>query len=372
MKPSIRLAIVLAAIAACLTLVLKLEKPVQAQPSIQLQTFPPLSQVVPNTEPVRIDLRAVGANQQPLTNAQMVVTLMTPSKTPFWSSDFPIVDGTTLLELADVATAGQLAFQTVLPIRGSYSLRVEVTPLQAEDFKPFEQILTLQVPENPIKYRNAAILMGILLLAGLGCGWILGDRQVVHPGEVTSRPVQTMLSVAIIIAIAVLLVVNISAEMTEAHKVEGNNNTLTAVSQQSAEVQVEMLGETVALVGQPSTQRIQVRGNSDITLKISAIGLEHNQPVFAYETAPKTAGEFTWKQQFFDGAPHLVTVNVAPAKAASRHFEPFSVNQKIHVEGIAPPLPVRLIGLVYYTSLFVAALAAGYFIHRQNRLLVRY
>ncbi|MBE9156459.1 hypothetical protein IQ265_06395 [Nodosilinea sp. LEGE 06152] len=367
MKPFIRLAIALAAIAACLTLA----TPVRAQPSIQLQTFPPLSQVVPNTEPVRIDLTAVGANQQPLTNAQMVVTLMTPPKTPFWSSDFPIVEGTTLLELADVVTDGQLAFQTFLPIRGSYSLRVEVAPLQAEDFKPFEQILTLQVPENPIKYRNAAILMGILLLAGFGCGWILGAQQVVHPGEVTSRPVQTMLSVAIIIAIAVLLVVNISAEITEVHQVKGHSNTLTAIAQQNAEVQVEMLGETAAVVGRPSTQRVHVKGNSNITLKISAVGLEHNQPIFAYETAPKTAGEFTWKQQFFDGGPHRVTVDVAPARDTSLRFEPFSVGQEIHVEGISPPLLVRLIGLVYYTSLFVAALAAGYFIHRRNRLLVR-
>lgn len=110
--------------------------------------------------------------------AEAQVSLLTPSKTPWLTSDFPIVEGTPLLTFTDVAPAGELTFEPVLPIRGQYQMEVAVTPRVTGAFEPFEQTLTFSVPENLVKYRNAAILVAVLLLAGLGSGWVLAAPAV--------------------------------------------------------------------------------------------------------------------------------------------------------------------------------------------------
>ncbi|MDJ0632971.1 MAG: hypothetical protein QNJ34_07250 [Xenococcaceae cyanobacterium MO_188.B29] len=50
----------------------------------------------------------------------------------------------------------------MLPIRGNYSIEVAVTSQVKGAFEAFDRSLTLNVPENAVKYRNLAILAVIL------------------------------------------------------------------------------------------------------------------------------------------------------------------------------------------------------------------
>ncbi len=190
------------------------------QPTIRLATNPIASQVRPfeaeaihPQEPVQLSLQALDGARQPLKNAQIHLQLRTPSATPWFTTDFPIVEDTTLLDMKAVAPTGKLEWQQMLPIRGTYKLQVEVTPTTPNSFAPLQQTLTLDVPESWVKYRNLGILMAILLAAGLVGGWVIGSGQPMQLGEIAPQRVRLLLSGVIVVAIAALLWVNISAEL---------------------------------------------------------------------------------------------------------------------------------------------------------------
>ncbi|MGV2828670.1 hypothetical protein [Myxosarcina sp. GI1(2024)] len=54
-----------------------------------------------------------------MTDANLKVGIFTPAKTPWFTSDFPIVEGTELLSLEAIASQGNPEFEQVLPIRGN-------------------------------------------------------------------------------------------------------------------------------------------------------------------------------------------------------------------------------------------------------------
>lgn len=343
-----------------------------SQPSVRFQTEPFLSQVVPDEAPVRIALQAVDAMGQPLSDVQFQVQLSTPVKTPWFTSDFPVVEGTQLLELNAKAPSGKLEFEQVMPIRGNYTLKAQVVPLVSSAFEPFEQSLQLSVPENTTKYRNAALLIGILMVAGVVSGWVIGGDQKVQDDEVAPQPIRLLLSAATVVAIASLLFVNISAEFASAHG-HGEMQSVTAPSvQKSEDFEIRLSGDQQATVGQLASQTIQVinakTGNpeADMIVNVKAIALEDNKQMFAYQGRTDNQGNLTWKEQFFDGAPHQVVAKIAsPSRSA------LQVSHEVEVEGIAPPLYIRFISLSYYTGIFVLSLLAGTWLHRRSSRPVR-
>lgn len=106
----------------------------------------------------------------------------------------------------------------------------------------------------------------------------------------------------------------------------------------------------------------------DLILNLKATQLENNWVAFAYQGVSDAAGTLTWQQQFFDGAPHKIEVEVAPAPNSNRTFQPFAVAQTIEVEGVAPPLLVRLISLSYLVGVVGAGLALGLMRRQRTRL----
>ena len=345
--------------------------------SVQLQTQPPLSQIIPDGEPVQVTLQAIDAAGQSLSDARFQLQLFTPNKTPWFTSDFPIVEGTTLLELDTIAPDGKLQFEQTLPIRGDYGLKVRVAPSVAGIFEPFDRTLQFSVPENPMKYRNAAFLVGILLLAGFGGGWIIGGDQTLQSGEVAPQKVRLLLSGVIVIAIGVLLYVNISAELTSSHD-HGtgthDHGTGTEVSpniavQRTPDLEIRLSGDRKATVGELANQSVQVlnvktgKPEAGVTIKAQTISLEDNRQIFAYQGTTDAKGQLTWKEQFFDGAPHQVSVEAISSNT------PIRVSHEVEVKAIEPPLYIRLISLTYFTAFFVISLWAGFWLHRRFRQL---
>ncbi|MEP0886254.1 hypothetical protein NDI49_32490, partial [Trichocoleus sp. ST-U3] len=194
------------------------------QPTVRLSTEPPLSEILPfeaeatvPSSPVRLTLQAVDAAGKPLENARIRLSILTPPHNPWFPTDFPIVEGTELLDIEGVAPNGELEIQQMLPIRGKYQLLVSVNPITADAFAPIQQTLTLSVPENWVKYRNFGILAVILLAVGLGGGLVIGGKQDIQAGEIAPERVRLLLSGAIVVAIASLLIINITAERADSH-----------------------------------------------------------------------------------------------------------------------------------------------------------
>lgn len=355
-----------------------------SQPLIQLKTEPIASQILPFEAeatslqlPVKMTLNAKDATGQPLENAKIHLTLFTPAKTPWFTTDFPLVEGTKLLEMEIFAPEGEVQFQQMLPIRGTYQLQVDVTPIAANAFAPIQQTLLLSVPENGVKYRNFAILALILLAIGWGGGWIIGGRQLIQPGEIAPQPVRLLLSATIVVAIAALLFVNVSAEISQSHMSMPMSHLAEAAppSAQPARLQSQGLGmrlsgDSSVVVGQLAKLQVSVvdtqtgQPATDVRMKITATQLENNWVTFAYEGIPDAMGQLTWQQQFFDGAPHKIQVEAMAA--GTRQFQSVQVAQTIEVEGVAPPILVRITSLAYLTGIVLIGLLVGLKLRRSH------
>ena len=361
------------------------------QSSIKLTTSPVLAQIKPfeaessdPQSPVQLTLQALDRSGQALENAKIHLTILTQPKNPWFTTDFPIVEGTTLLDMEALAPKGELKLQQMLPIRGDYRLQVKVTPVAENAFVPIQETLRLRVSENWVKYRNLGIVATILVAVGLGGGWVIGSRQKILPGEVAPQRVRLLLSGVTVVAIATLLFVNVSAEFAQSHgSMAMSHGTEEAPpsdmpSKLNTEgLSVQLSGDSGATVGQPAKLQVSVmdaKNNKPVTkvaLKVTTTQLENNWVAFAYEGTPDLSGAFAWQQQFFDGAPHHIEVEIAPQANAERQFKSFRVAQNIAVEGVAPPLQARLIPLAYFTLLVGLGLLLGLELQRRRTRSLR-
>jgi hypothetical protein len=369
--------------------------PAQSNPAtVNLTTAPALDQVRPYEAeatapqtPVRLKLQAIDPQGQPLKAANIAVKILTPPRNPWFTTDFPIIEGTQLLELSAPAPDGVIQFEQMLPIRGNYQVLVNVTPADPT-LAPYQQTITLPVTENWIKYQNFAILAAILVATGCTGGWIIGSRQATQPGEIAPSKVRLLLSGVTVAAIVSLLYVNISAEiaqsgMSESMSHANNPDAMAgmhhgAAAHQAAAstatqggIKVALSGDRDSAVGKVAQLKLQVTDantNQPIVgaVKIAAIATEGDWTSFSHEGITDRQGQVNWQSGFFDGVPHRVDVTVSPAIDAARKFAPITVSQTVEVEGVAPPLATRLIVLGYFTGIVATAFIAAFLLRRNG------
>ncbi|MGV0105463.1 Protein BatD [Nostoc sp. DSM 114160] len=354
---------------------------------VLLSTNPPLERILPfeaeaekPQSPVTLTLQAADAAGKSLTNAKINLQILTPPRNPWLTTDFPIVEGTKLLEMDATAPDGKLEIQQMLPIRGNYQLLVKVSPLIANSFAAYEQTLNLNVRENPIKYEYFIVIAAILLSLGLLGGWVIGGQGELQQGEIAPQSVRLLLSALTVVAIITLLVINISAEVAEAHGSEHHSNsteTIAPSSQKSQGLEINLEGDKNTTVGKLANLALHVKDATtgqpitDVALQIKAIATEHNLTVFDYKGIPDEQGKLTWLEQFFDGSPHKIEVEATPLPGSSRQFTPVKVAQEVEVEAIAPPIYIRLIGLFYFTAFVGIGMAIGLLIQHRRKPQVR-
>ncbi|MEH1950300.1 MAG: hypothetical protein V7K77_25575 [Nostoc sp.] len=350
---------------------------------VLLSTNPPLERILPfeaeaekPQSPVKLTLQAVDAAGQSLTNANISLQILTPPRNPWLTTDFPIVEGTKLLQMNANALDGKLEIQQMLPIRGNYQLLVKVSPLVANTFAAYEQTLNLHVRENPVKYKYFVAIAAILLSLGLLGGWVIGGQEELQQGEIAPQSVRLLLSALTVVAIVTLLFINISAEVAEAHGSEHHSNsteTIAPSSQKSQGLEINLEGDKNATVGKLANLALQVKDTAsgqpiiDVALQVKAIATEHNLTVFDYKGIPDDQGKLIWQEQFFDGSPHKIEVEVTPIAGSNRQFTPVKVAQEVEVEAIAPPIYIRLIGLFYFTAFVGIGMAIGLLIQHRRK-----
>lgn len=124
----------------------------------------PLEHAIPDQSLVRVDVPVQGEEGVPVH-----VQLFSPKAKFFPSTDFPIVEGTQLLDGTFTIHDGKVSFEYMFPIRGTYQLVIE--GVGANSSSP--QVKQLEIRENPEKIRNAVIFVSGLLLFGFACGFLL-------------------------------------------------------------------------------------------------------------------------------------------------------------------------------------------------------
>lgn len=350
------------------------------QPMLRLTTDPPLSQIRPfeaeahtPQSPVRLTVEAMDATGQRLQNSRLHLTLLAPSKTPWFPTDFPLVEGTTVFDIEAEAPTGVMQIQSMLPIRGTYQLQTSVVSSEVEAIAPVQQTFPLAIAESAVKYRNFAILAVILLAVGFGGGWIIGDRQPTQPGATVPERVRLLLSGAILVAIATLLVLNFMAGAANSHSDHAPVSPTAPASQSEAGIRANIIGDRGAIVGVPASLAVEVldaqtqQPIQDVNLDIAIAPAGEDWVALAFQAMPDTTGTLAWQYQFFDGTPHLLDVVISPQPNSARSFAPIHLSQVIDVEAVEPPLASRLLVLGYLTSLVGAGFGAGFALRRRGQ-----
>jgi hypothetical protein len=358
------------------------------QATVRLTTEPPMTQIQPfeaeaasylgsgqYKPPVKLKLQALDAKGAPLQNTKVHLKILTPPKTPWFTTDFPVTEGTTLLDIEANTPTGEFQVQQTFPIRGSYQLQVAVNPTVKGAFVPFEQTLSLKVPENPLKYVYFWITLLVLLAIGLVGGWVIGGRKQTQPGEIAPQRVRLLLSGVTVAAIAALLFFSLSAELFHHDHAEmAETSNPSPEFMESGDLRVEIAGDKSATVGQLASLQAKLTNRqthqpvTDAVVSITATQLENNWVAFAYQGIPDAKGMIAWQEQFFDGAPHRVDIEISPKPNAKKLFQPFQATQEIDVAGVEPPAFVRIIGLAYFTGVVALGTLLGLWLQHRRRL----
>lgn len=294
----------------------------------------------------------------PLQRGQIQVRVTAPSRSTLLSTDFPIVEGTDLLRLTSDLRDGTFTFAYLFPIRGTYIFDLTITPVPGgPDFAPAHQRQTLRLRENPAEVRNALLLIMALFILGGIAGVVLARSAAAREALWTASTLILLLS----LTCACVPGYAAGEARQEPQGAQGDSGWGLAVS----------LPPAPASVGQlvPFTMILSKNGQvfpHATRLSIEVRHVEEDRVVFqATMYAPD--GQTLQRLQFFDGAPHTMTVTAQPADADDTTMAPLQAVFPINVVGVHPPVAVKIRTLALLLGMLVVGMVVGFFLPRTGK-----
>ena len=342
---------------------------------IEYRLNPPADQIRPDAETARLEI-LLSRNGKPL-DGRVRVILDSPASNPLVSTDFPIVEGTRLLDTSGLTGEGKFALTYLFPIRGEYTLKVvaQETDAPAGQTAPVESTFRFDVSENTNEVMNFLSLIAALVFSGFISGAVLGRGGKYR---------------ALLMASAILFTSGISAHDPAKHakkkailSMPGNEpRDYARIEQDEFNLSLKVVpGQAFhdVMNGRPTPEVVAAHaGNNagnekktarvgdlaylvanfthrgrpvqDATYELTFYHIEDEKDVFK-TTFREIHGGFVWGQQFFDGAEHRIILKATPSTGG----KPVELNMVLGVEGIQPP------GLSVFKSmvLLLGAMALG-------------
>lgn len=352
-----RLAVRNTIVLVLLTILVALPATAQSQGdlSVRLTTTPEINQIGPDNTFVRTTLSVVDAKGQAVSNAYLKLHLMSPPGNPIISTDFPIVENTSLLKYEGTLPTGTLEFDSIYPIRGEYSFQVEAG--RDPSNLSFKDTLHLGLSENRNEVMNATIMMAILLGLGLVAGLIIGN----------GARARRMATAGLILALGVGLISSGTAVVrAQDGDHDGHEASAGAAPPPPPFTEHVTQGELtltyamdpgVGEVGKLNTLSFTATDGSgalipDTTFDVKFWHIEDDKPVFA-TTLYAPTGQTQFEFQFFDGAEHEIWLT------AHNALGQVELNKVVTVKGIEPPLSVRIKTTVFLTLITLVGILIG-------------
>jgi hypothetical protein len=288
--------------------------------SVHFKTTPRFELLRPFADPIDLSLLVTGADGRPVKQGTVAVRLDAPSPGRFFSTDFPLVEGTLLNEMRLPLRQGKANWKYLFPIRGEYRLGVDIV---ADDGRKSSKVFNVRVRENRMKWLLLGVFSAGLFVLGFVAGRIFtGARSP---------------AVALIVAAALA----------------GAAGSSRAQQHEAAVLDIEP-----ASVGKASLVRWRLAPetgaqNLPTTLSLSITHLEKAKVVFAIEKVP-VASDWSMKFHFPDGAEYRVA---AVANISGR--APVASEQVVSVTGVEPPAKAMVPVLSYFLLLIALGLGAG-------------
>jgi hypothetical protein len=296
--------------------------------SIYFKTTPRAELLRPFVDATDLSLLVTSADGRPVDQGSVNIRLEAPRAGRFFSTDYPLVEGTVLSELQLPLRQGRANWKQLLPIRGEYRLTVDVT---GADGVKASRVFTLVVRENRTKWLALGAFSSGLLVLGFVAGRVFTGSRV-------SAAAST---------VALLLLT-------------GSGHVASAQQKASSAV-LEIEPATVGKVSELRWKAPTSGGAGTTTLSLTISHLEKQKVVFAVEKIP-VDGVWSMKFHFPDAGEYRVTAigNIPGSAPARREYG-------ISVAGVEPP-PRAMAGALVF---FVGLIAAGLYIGRRSKLRVR-
>jgi hypothetical protein len=298
--------------------------------NIYFKASPRLELLHPYSDPATLTLLVTGVEGKPVAQGRVAILLEAPASGGFFSTDFPLVEGSRLLDMSLPVRQGRAEWKYLFPIRGEYRLTVEFTAI---DGKKAAKIFTLTIRENKQKWIFLGIFSLALFTGGVIAGRIFTSSRSSRAGELTAS--------------SVLLLGSLMA-------------ALDPVTAQEAERsgQFGWLEIDPATVGHPSGVRWRLAGEEKaggniLLLTLTIAHLEKGKTVFAVERLP-VEKEFAMNFQFTDGAEYRVA-----AIGYLTGGRMLRTERNIAVTAVEPQVRTMIPAIGFFLMLITVGLAVG-------------
>jgi hypothetical protein len=312
-------------------LVVFLGSPVRAEElNIYFKASPRLELLHPYSDPATLTLIVTGADGRPVAQGSLAIRLDAPKPARFFSTDFPFVEGSRLLELALPLRQGKAEWKYLFPIRGEYLLAVDFI---ASDGRKAAKTFNFKIRENKQKW----FFLGLFSLALFVFGVVAG-RIFTGSGSNYAK------------GLAACLLLAAGGLMSSMENAAGQ---ATRQGEQFGWLEIDP-----ATVGKPTNVRWRLGGDerTEKSMALLTLTIAHPQKdkiVFALERH-SVAGEFAMNFQFTDGAEYRVA---AIAYVAGRRL--LRTEKNVAVTTAEPPARAMIPALSFFIAIIALGLAVG-------------
>jgi hypothetical protein len=297
--------------------------------NIYFKASPRLELLHPYSDPATLTFLVTGADGKPVAQGRAVIRLDAPER-GWFSTDFPQVEGSRLLDMSLPVRQGRAEWKYLFPIRGEYRLTVEFTAIDATKAT---KTFTLVIRENKQKWVFLGIFSLALFTVGVIAGRIFTSSRSSRAEEITAGFVLLLTSLMA------------SIDTVPAQEAEGAGK-------------YGWLEIDPAIVGKPSQIRWRLAGEvktsgQPVLLNLTIAHLEKGKTVFAVERLP-VEREFAMNFQFADGADYRVTAIGHVTGGRMLRTE-----QDIAVTGAESPARAMIPAIGFFLVVIALGLAVG-------------
>ncbi len=292
---------------------------------IQFKTSPSIDLLRPHAGPVGLSVLVTGADGKPVDSGWAAIRLDAPKSGTYFSTDIPLVEGTTLVEMRLPLRQGNVEWRYDWPIRGEYRLAVVAS---SADGKKASQTFDITVRESATKWLTlGGFTVGLFLF-----GFVAGR---VFTGTTPST--------------ASLMLALVFSGTAPSSAVAQLSQTTDRAAQATLTIEPAVVGKPSRIVWRLNNSESMTSAGAVLSLAITQ--LDENHTVLAIERFP-VAGEFALNFQFVDGSEHSVT-----AVAELTGQAPVRIEQRVSVTAVEPPVTAALPAITFF--LIVTALGLG-------------
>jgi hypothetical protein len=293
--------------------------------NIFLKTSPKLELLRPFADPATISLLVTQVDGRPVAQGRVAIVLDAPKAGIFLSTDYPMVEGSRLLELDLPLRRGRAEWKYLFPIRGDYRLAVNFV---AADGQAATKEFAVEVRENREKWLWLALFCAVLFLIGCVAG-----RIFTTPGRA---------GIVMILLLSIAVVGRVGGHDAPAPTQDVSN------PQSALEIDGAVVGGLTSLRWRPSDVPVV---NGQLSLAITH--LDKRKLMFAIDKVA-VAGEYVLKFHYPDGAEYRVNaVAEAPGQA------PLRAERLVAVKGIEPALTAQIPVLLFFLSVIALGIGTG-------------